>query len=287
MQIIRNLVLDRGAWRIIQIDVRNPSTAVGDIAVEDENILVLPVAGVFAKHDGPRHKAVGTPSDGMFIAAHHAYRLSFPGGIGDRCLTIRFGDDALSAIAPMPRPLNRLAKPLLLPARLLMLRNVLWRRFQYSDLDDLELDELSGMLVETVLRLEHDVGAPRFDTQPPHRAIEAVKEAVAIDPAHKWSLAELGHLAHVSPYHLSRRFRQATGASIYEYVLRARLAFSLDLLVSTPLDLTNIALDAGFSSHSHFTARFRGFFGTTPTRFRQTVSTSMFGQMRRIVTATR
>jgi AraC-like DNA-binding protein len=29
-------------------------------------------------------------------------------------------------------------------------------------------------------------------------------------------------------------------------------------------DLTSIALDAGFASHSHFTARFRAFVGVTP-----------------------
>jgi AraC family transcriptional regulator len=33
-------------------------------------------------------------------------------------------------------------------------------------------------------------------------------------------------------------------------------------------DLTRLALDLGFSSHSHFAQAFRAYFGTTPSRFR-------------------
>ena len=54
------------------------------------------------------------------------------------------------------------------------------------------------------------------------------------------------------------------GTSIYDYVLHERLAQTLDAVLDCGDDLTAIALDAGFASHSHFTARFRGFFGCTP-----------------------
>jgi AraC-like DNA-binding protein len=50
-------------------------------------------------------------------------------------------------------------------------------------------------------------------------------------------------------------------------------------------DLTSIALDAGFASHSHFTARFRGFFGCTPAALRRTASASRLADLRKIVTA--
>lgn len=286
MQIIRNLVLDRGAWRIIQIDVRNPLPTIGDVAVEEENILVLPVAGVFARHDGPRHRVIGTSSNAVFIDAGAPYRLSFPGGIGDRCLTIRFPDHALARATQADRALKPNTRPVLLPSHLLVIRNMLWARFRSGGWDDLELEELSGLLVEATLRLAGNSGERHgCDMLAPHHAIEAVTEAVAVDPARKWTLAELGRIAHVSPYHLARRFRQKTGVSIYDYVLRARLALALDLLTSTRLDLTTIGLDTGFSSHSHFTARFRSFFGMTPTAFRQTANTAMMGEMRRIVTA--
>jgi len=50
-------------------------------------------------------------------------------------------------------------------------------------------------------------------------------------------------------------------------------------------DLTGIALEAGFASHSHFTARFRNFFGCTPSALRQKKSVGQISQLRKIVTA--
>jgi hypothetical protein len=64
-------LIHRGAWRVIQIDVRNPSPAIGDGAVEEENILVLPVAGVFARHDSPRRQVIGTSSNAVSTLAPH------------------------------------------------------------------------------------------------------------------------------------------------------------------------------------------------------------------------
>jgi AraC-like DNA-binding protein len=36
-------------------------------------------------------------------------------------------------------------------------------------------------------------------------------------------------------------------------------------------DITAIALEAGFASHSHFTARFKRFFGSTPSALRKSI----------------
>jgi AraC family transcriptional regulator len=53
------------------------------------------------------------------------------------------------------------------------------------------------------------------------------------------------------------------------------------------ITLTGIALDAGFASHSHFTARFRGFFGFTPTALRRAATAGHIAQLRKIMTARR
>jgi len=46
-------------------------------------------------------------------------------------------------------------------------------------------------------------------------------------------------------------------------------------------DLTSLALDLGFSSHSHFTLAFRRAFGCTPSQFR---STTRHGRTRTVTT---
>jgi AraC-like DNA-binding protein len=98
-------------------------------------------------------------------------------------------------------------------------------------------------------------------------------------------VARLAKLASLSPFHLCHIFRDMTGTSIYDYVLQERLARSLDAVLDGDDDLTSIALNAGFSSHSHFTARFRGFFGCTPAALRRTAAKDCLAELRKIVTA--
>jgi AraC-like DNA-binding protein len=119
------------------------------------------------------------------------------------------------------------------------------------------------------------------------RALERVKEAVAIAPADKWNIATLAKVASLAPFHLCHVFRQMVGTSIYDYVLHERLAYSLDAVLDGGDDLTAIALDAGFASHSHFTARFRRFFGCTPAALRRIATAQRVAELRKIITARR
>ena len=117
------------------------------------------------------------------------------------------------------------------------------------------------------------------------RAVERVKEAVATAPAEAWSIAALAKIARLSPFHLCHVFRGLVGTSLYDYVLRERLAQALNAVVDGDEDITGIALNAGFASHSHFTARFRRFFGCPPVALRRTAHAARIDDFRKIVTA--
>jgi AraC-like DNA-binding protein len=67
-----------------------------------------------------------------------------------------------------------------------------------------------------------------------------------------------------SPFRLCRAFRQATGGTLHQHLTRLRLAAALEQLPHYRERLTDLALDLGFSSHSHFTCAFRGYFGRAP-----------------------
>ena len=82
-----------------------------------------------------------------------------------------------------------------------------------------------------------------------------------------------------------RYFGYLRGTSVYRYTLRQRLARALDAVLASNLDLTSIALDTGFASHSHFTARFRAFFGLTPEALRRRAGSGSPAELRKIVTA--
>lgn len=95
-----------------------------------------------------------------------------------------------------------------------------------------------------------------------------MKEAIAVQPERTWTLTALAELAGASRYHLARVFREEVGATLHRYLTHARLGAALHRVLDDE-DLTTVALESGFSSHSHFTARFRAVFGVTPSQLRR------------------
>ena len=99
--------------------------------------------------------------------------------------------------------------------------------------------------------------------------MDRVKLVLAGDLARRWTLAAIGAELRCSPVYLTQVFQQVEGLPLYRYQLRLRLARALDLLPQYD-DLTTLALDLGFSSHSHFSAAFRAAYGCSPSEFPHT-----------------
>ena len=289
MQATRKTLFESGTLQIGLFEMHPVSDACGDVEQQGSNVVVLPFSGVFSKHDAPRRHVVGTPSHAVFIAADTPYRISFPGAIGDRALTLRFGDALAPDLLNARDGDGTLASHGLLPAEAMILRNRLLARSQRAEANGFEVETLGLDLLNMSLRSLRMGKVPlrRATLHRRMRALARVKEAVALAPADKWSTAKLAKIADLSPFHLCHVFRQMTGASLHDYVLQERLAHSLNFVVDSSDDLTAIALDTGFASHSHFTARFRGFFGCTPVAVRRAATARHVADLRKIVTARR
>jgi len=284
--IIRRSLFESDAIRIGSFAARPASDACGEVERQNEHVVVLTCAGVFAKHEAPGRHVLGTPSHAVFIRADTAYRIAFPGAVGDRAIILRFRDEVAPDEVEGPRNVEPLAPHGLLTADAMIRRGLLRRRLTDRAADRLAIETLGLELLDQSLRALRDRPSPRACAhQRGARAVERVKEAVAVAPGDAWSVARLATIAHLSPFHLCRVFRENTGTSIYDYVLRERLALALDAVLGGGDDLTAIALDAGFASHSHFTARFRRFFGCTPSALRRETSARRVGELRKIVTA--
>jgi len=288
MRVTRKSLFEGETLKIGLFEARPTSDACGDVEWQKSNVVVLPFSGVFSKHDAPGRHVIGTPSHAVFIASDTPYRISFPGAIGDRALIVRFRE----ALAPEllgRRGSESLASHGLLPSNAIMLRNLLWTRLEKGEADRFETEALGLDLLNMSLRSMRagDFSLRRSTLARQMDAVKRVKEAVALAPAHKWSVAQLARIANLSPFHLCRVFRQIVGTSIYDYVLRERLAYALDAVLDRRKDITTIALDAGFTSHSHFTARFRRFFNCTPVAFRHLARAEHVVELRKIMTAQR
>jgi len=97
---------------------------------------------------------------------------------------------------------------------------------------------------------------------------ESVKVTVNEHIATLPSLRELAGDLNCSPFHLSRVFHQTTGMSLRRYVHRLRASMAAERLANGQRDLTDLALELGYSDHSHFTNTFRKEWSIPPSRFR-------------------
>jgi AraC-like DNA-binding protein len=289
---VRRELFEGELLKAVYVRARSTSDAPGDVERQTANVVVLPLTGVFAKHDGPRSHTIVTPNHATLIARGAPYRLSLPGAVGDECLTLRFAPDALARVAPevMNREgfdMTQFAAQVLLPPQLGLARSVLWRCCINDACDPLQVEELAvGVLVRSLaLARKHPVGTRAHTPSAQRRRITRVIEAVSIDPTRKWTLASLADLTGVSPWHLAHGFRAATGLSLYQYVLSARLAHTLPAVLESGAELSSIAADAGFTSHSHFTARFRAAFGWAPADLRRHANGRVARELRKIMTA--
>jgi AraC-like DNA-binding protein len=76
----------------------------------------------------------------------------------------------------------------------------------------------------------------------------------------------------VSPFHLARQFRMLTGTSMHRYRRELRARAAVHALLDDPQrDLSTIAAEHGFASHSHLTSTCRQIFGKTPSELRSAI----------------
>jgi len=83
------------------------------------------------------------------------------------------------------------------------------------------------------------------------------------------SLAAIAASCGVAPSTLCESFPRVAGMPVWKYVRRLRLQDAALALAEGAVDLSRLALDLGFSSHSHFAQAFRAHFGATPSQFRR------------------
>jgi len=102
------------------------------------------------------------------------------------------------------------------------------------------------------------------------RTLRTVREFIEAHLAEDIGLAEIAGAASLSAHHLGRSFRQATGQSLWQYVLARRAHRARLLIEQRPrTTLGEIAALCGFDSYSQFIAVFRKAHGVTPGAWRR------------------
>ena len=142
-----------------------------------------------------------------------------------------------------------------------------------SLLHDPDMDP--GAAEEAALLIVTEALAPvrkwRDESVQRNRHVDAAKELIARNLGRNLPLREVSSAVGASPFRLCRLFKAATGTTLSEFRTDLRLRVALQLLARPAADILEIATNLGFSSHSHFSARFARRFGLTPSAFRTRV----------------
>ena len=224
-------------------------------------LVVLPYQGAFNYHVGSK-VVTCDPAVTLFVTPNQDYRDTHPAvGVGHQSLILRMScpllDELCGTGGPARNPAFAVASALATP-RVQMLTFALKR----AEPGSLAMDELLIAAAAEALR-EVDRAPPRR----PGRLAQKAKDYLHAVGSERVRLEDIAAALDVSPVYLTNAFRAAEGIPLAKYQMRLRLAEALRLLPLTG-DITSLALDLGFSSHSHFTAAFHSYFGVPPSQYR-------------------
>ena len=85
----------------------------------------------------------------------------------------------------------------------------------------------------------------------------------------QWTLGELAELAYMSKSNLLMLFKEATGKSPVDYLIRIRIQKAMEMLSQSQESITSIALRVGFNDSNYFSRCFKKLTNLTPRRYRE------------------
>jgi AraC family transcriptional regulator len=235
-------------WQQVTLDDAHPQWS-ADFRVVAASVL-LPLTHCFGCELGGQ-RFVCDPTSALWLAPDVPYRLRRPWASQRSSLITLTADIAAPGRAALPRT-----------AHTSLLR---WQRLlRGGSAEPLQIEEALVLLLRSQWRRE------RVGTSSIHAAVERAREHIASAPERADTMAEIAAAAHCSPFHLARAFRSHTGHSLHAYRTRLRMGLAVMRIQQGEQNLSGLAGDLGYSSHSHFSSVFRRHFDVTP------------GQMRRV-----
>src|SRR5712692_8627425 len=101
------------------------------------------------------------------------------------------------------------------------------------------------------------------------QAVERVIRAMHTYLDELLTLEDLASVACLSPYYFNRVFRRLIGIAPGEFLSALRFQMARRLLLTTPLSVTYICFEVGYTSTGSFTSRFTQLVGLSPRLLRQ------------------
>ena len=226
--------------------------------------MVMPLEGSFVWHVGGDELFIDVTKV-VFAGGGEPYAISHPAG-GDRSLVVYPSDLLLDDLlgAAVVDFLKGRWRPHAYEIQLF--ERILCARCDHG-VGTLAIEEALIRLL-TVL-VDGDVRGEPVGSRA-NRTLARAKTLLHTSLSEQPKLAEIARAVGVSPTYLTRLFTVAEGMPLHQYALKLKLSAALNALPENS-DITCLALDLGFSSHSHLTYSFRTRFGMPPSAVRATL----------------
>jgi AraC family transcriptional regulator len=218
--------------------------------------LVLPRRGVFRYHVA-NDTTIADPNTALLFHPDQPYRITHPNDVGDDCVALYYDRDTLADVLGFASE----------GTRVWTLSAATQRLLHASALRSLSAPDVLEREESAIATLSSLAPLPATKRHPTSAArIEAIRERLAANVSANDSLSTIGCDVGLSPFHLARQFRAHTGSSIHQYLLALRLATAHTRIRNGANNLTELAIDLGFSSLAHFSSTFQRAYGMPPSR---------------------
>ncbi|GIO29845.1 MULTISPECIES: helix-turn-helix domain-containing protein [Paenibacillus] len=134
---------------------------------------------------------------------------------------------------------------------------------------DMMLESLLKQLLVHVFRAQTEQLEPEAQPSALHRTMSEVAEYVGSHYREELHLKDVAERFFVSPYYLSRKFKQCTGFGFAEYVQLVRIREAQRLLRETNLKMIEVAERTGIGTIANFHKLFRKMNGCSPLQYRK------------------
>ena len=265
-------------WDNVRVQLLQNSAGEGSCHYQEEHTLFVSLSSRPVRYlqtqAGKTHTGIYRQGDILITPANTPLFVRWEDA--ENCLQIQLNSQFIKALAQ--ETLDRNPDQIeLLPAfqvrnpQLEAIAMMLLTELQQEHVDNgLYLDSLTNVLAVNLLRhhTANKTRLPIYEGGLPPRQLSQVLDYIDTYLAQNIKLADLAQLLDMSQFHFSRLFKQSIGITPHQYLSQQRVERAKKLLKKTDRLIIDIALECGFSSHSHLSKQFRQFTGMTPKAYR-------------------
>ena len=139
--------------------------------------------------------------------------------------------------------------------------------------EKLYIESLANLLAVHLLKnyFQKEVNESAYSSGLSTGKFKLISEYIENNLSEKITLSDLAKVVNLGKFYFSHSFKKYTNMTPYDYVLQLRVKRAQQLLRSSNMPISNVALECGFGNQSHLTKHFRKKLGTTPMSYRKNV----------------